>query len=495
ILTTLTDDIFSFNDSIINRFCTNILPQIHHNVKCLILDSLSMERILGVANYPNLTQLKLYNFSDKIVSSYFTVETPLRYIFQQQITDLILEFENDFNDISIKNFTADTYEYILKFFENLKHLSIIGSFPRFFPPLILNNLPSTTFFSSILNKLSIHVMTFNDCLALLDGRLQQLTSLIIVIDNMQYHSSNVYHIDDLPNLKCFSLTIYDCLTDAYDSQILPLFRRLLNLEELCLCIAIKNRTTLIDGNHVSDEILIHMPRLRTFKFCISMNIRMNNLVHYLSKNDIQRSFINMKQHQQVDCIVNYRYGIGTYHVFSLPFMFDCLEYVGNKFPSIVFNHVIRLTVRDEVSFGHEFFHRIAWSFPFLKYLCVMNNKPQLSKLEKLNSNCKPSYSIVKYPYLISLRLDTAYVHYIDQFLNQTKTHLPSLTILRVRYESLRIATRNFRKSITRLNCSKVKELIFSPAIIDSPITKTKRSKKFNIYFPLLESCVCSLSYE
>ncbi|CAF5138834.1 unnamed protein product, partial [Rotaria sp. Silwood1] len=58
ILTTLTDDIFSFNDSIINRFCTNILPQIHHNVKCLILDSLSMERILGVANYPNLTQLK-----------------------------------------------------------------------------------------------------------------------------------------------------------------------------------------------------------------------------------------------------------------------------------------------------------------------------------------------------------------------------------------------------------------------------------------------------
>ncbi|CAF4597579.1 unnamed protein product [Rotaria sp. Silwood2] len=286
--------------------------------------------------------------------------------------------------------------------------------------------------------------------------------------------------------------MYNCLTDAYDSQILPLFPRMLNLEELTLCITIKNRTTLIDGNHVSDEILIHMLRLRTFKFCISIKIRRNNLVHYLSENDIQRSFINMKQHQQVDCIINYRYGIATCHVFSLPFVFDYLKYVGNTFPSIVFNHVIRLTVCDEVSFEHEFFHRIAWSFPFLKYLWVINYQPQLSKLEKLNSNYKPSYSIVKYPYLISLRLDTAYIHYIDQFLNETKTHLPSLTILRVCYESFTIVTRNFRKSITRLNCSKVKKLIFSPVLIDSPITKAKRSKKFNIYFPLLESCVCSL---
>ncbi|CAF1676145.1 unnamed protein product, partial [Rotaria sordida] len=161
LIITLTDDILSLTDSIVDRFCTNILPRIHQNVKSLILDSLSMERILLVGDYPNLTEIKLFNFNDKIVSRYFTVETPFRCIFQRQITDLILVFENDFNEILEKNYTTD-------------HLSIMGSFPRFFPPLVLRNLPSTTFFSSTLNKLYINLMTYDDCLALLDGRLKQL---------------------------------------------------------------------------------------------------------------------------------------------------------------------------------------------------------------------------------------------------------------------------------------------------------------------------------
>ena len=72
VLTTLTDDILSIADPILDRFCINILPKIHHNVKSLILDSLSMERILLAADYPNLTELKLFNFNDKIVSRYFT---------------------------------------------------------------------------------------------------------------------------------------------------------------------------------------------------------------------------------------------------------------------------------------------------------------------------------------------------------------------------------------------------------------------------------------
>ncbi|CAF4038056.1 unnamed protein product [Rotaria sordida] len=494
VLTTLTDDIFLFNDSIIDRFCKNILPRIHQNVKYLILDSLSMKRILLAADYPNLTQLKLFNFNDKIQSDYFTVKTPFRHIFQQQITDLILVFENNLNEISIKNYTTDMYEYILKFFENLKHLSVMGSFPRFFPPLVLKNLPSTTFFSSILNKLSIHIMNFDDCLALLDGRLKQLTTLILVIDNMKNHSSNVYHIDNLSNLKCFSLTIYDCLTDLYDTEILPLFRRMINLEELTLYITIRNRTTLIDGNHISNEILIHMPQLHTLKFCISIKIHRNHFIHYLSKNDIQQSFSNIK-YQQMDCIVNYTYNITTYQIFSLPFMFDCLKSIGNIFPSIIFNHVRRLTVYDDVPFRHEFFYRIAWSFPLLKHLCVINFKPQSSKLDKLNLNYNQLFSVIKYPYLISLRLDMAYIHYTDQFLNQTKTHLPSLTKLTVDYERLNIVTRNFRKTTTRLNCSKIKQLIISPPIMNSIVTNMRRSKHFNLYFPLLEFCVCSLEDE
>ena len=49
----------------------NILPRIHSNVKSLILESGSMERILLAADYPNLTELKLFNFTDKIFARYF----------------------------------------------------------------------------------------------------------------------------------------------------------------------------------------------------------------------------------------------------------------------------------------------------------------------------------------------------------------------------------------------------------------------------------------
>jgi hypothetical protein len=63
-----TDEI---SDRKLNRFCTEIIPRIHHNVKCLILDSVSIDRILPAADYPNLLQLKLFNFNKEIVSRYF----------------------------------------------------------------------------------------------------------------------------------------------------------------------------------------------------------------------------------------------------------------------------------------------------------------------------------------------------------------------------------------------------------------------------------------
>jgi hypothetical protein len=113
------------------------------------------------------------------------VQSSFRHIFQKQITDLILVFEKNFNQIIVKHYTIDVHEYILKFFENLKHLSIIGSYPHYFPPLTFRNLSFTVFFSSMLSKLSLHVMMYEDCLALLDGRLEQLNTFIILINDMQ----------------------------------------------------------------------------------------------------------------------------------------------------------------------------------------------------------------------------------------------------------------------------------------------------------------------
>ncbi|CAF4590366.1 unnamed protein product, partial [Rotaria sp. Silwood2] len=194
VLITLTDDVLSISDSIIDRFCKNILPKIHYNVKSLILNALSMERILFAADYPNLNKLKIFNFNDTIILHYFTIKSPFRHIFRQQITDLILVFENNFNGISWKHYTTDVYKYILRFFKNLKHLSITGLVPEYFPSLVLCNLSLTTFHSSTLHKLSIHVMFYDDLLVLLDGRLKQLNTLNVVIINAEYNSRNVYNM-------------------------------------------------------------------------------------------------------------------------------------------------------------------------------------------------------------------------------------------------------------------------------------------------------------
>ena len=68
----LTDDVYSIPASILDRFCFDILPRVHHNVKCLILESLHMERILLSSDYPYLTELKFFNFNQDISSTYFT---------------------------------------------------------------------------------------------------------------------------------------------------------------------------------------------------------------------------------------------------------------------------------------------------------------------------------------------------------------------------------------------------------------------------------------
>ncbi|CAF1197568.1 unnamed protein product [Rotaria sp. Silwood1] len=480
VLTTFTNDISSMSDAIIDRFCKNILPRIHYNVKSLIVDSLSMERILLAVDYPNLTELKLFNFNGKIASCYFTDEGPFKHTFLRQITDLILVFENYIHK-TLGHYSTDLCEYIMKFFRNLKHLSFIGSSRFSFPTLLYRNLSSTTFSSSILNKLRIRVVKYADCLAILDGRFKQLRSLIVDIIYMTYHSSNVYNMDDLPNLKCFSLTTTsDCCIDTYN-HISLLVRRMINLEELTLYLTICMGTAFIDGTNIYNEILVHVPQLHIFNFCICIGT-MKSLVYQLSKYDIQNTFPKTI-YKEVDCMVQYKYRYAICHVFSLPFMFDYIGCIGNTFPNVIFNHVRRLMISDSVPFKHEFFIRIAWSFPLLEHLRVINMESQSLLSNKLKSNDNQLDSIVKYPHLTWLEFDFVDIDYVEQFLNETKIHLPCLRKLTVNYRYLSIVTKNFTRYITRRNCMKVNELDIGQEII-------QRSKDFDVYFPVLQTCVC-----
>jgi hypothetical protein len=68
----VSDDICSLNDSLLDRFCNDILSRIQDNVRCLIGESMRMERILLAANYRNLNELKIFNFNRDIASRYLT---------------------------------------------------------------------------------------------------------------------------------------------------------------------------------------------------------------------------------------------------------------------------------------------------------------------------------------------------------------------------------------------------------------------------------------
>ncbi|CAF2973992.1 unnamed protein product [Rotaria sp. Silwood2] len=88
-----------------------------------------------------------------------------------------------------------------------------------------------------------------------------------------------------------------------------------------------------------------------------------------------------------------------------------------------------------------------------------------------------SYSIVEYPHLTSLSIMYVHIDYVEQFLLRTKTSLPRLTQLKVKYEKLRNVTENFTRDVTRFNCLQVKRIIFEETIV--------HLKEFYFYFPLL----------
>lgn len=68
----INEQICSISDSMLNRFSVSILPRVHKNVKSLIVEPISMECILRAGAYPNLTELKVFNFNKEFVSRHFT---------------------------------------------------------------------------------------------------------------------------------------------------------------------------------------------------------------------------------------------------------------------------------------------------------------------------------------------------------------------------------------------------------------------------------------
>ncbi len=282
---------------------------------------------------------------------------------------------------------------------------------------------------------------------------------------------------DLSNLKCFSLTCFR-RTEGYKIQVLPLLRQMSLLEELSLKLYILDESTFISGTHLDNEILIHMPRLHTFTFYFASENDIDDDIDIrIFNSDIQRNFTNMK-YGQVTSMVDYLEPCKVIcHIFSLPFKCYFLEHVGNNIPNIPFNSVTHLKLWDKDEFKHEFFVRLSRAFPFLQKLSIWNIKPPFWRRHDFHLRDKDWCSIVEYPHLISLNIRDAHSHYVEHFLNETKTHLPRLRELEIAFNALKNVTKNFTRDELRRNCARVNRLIVLCQIV--------HSKDVYDYFPLL----------
>ena len=283
--------------------------------------------------------------------------------------------------------------------------------------------------------------------------------------------------DDLPNLKCFSMNCYASI-DRFNEKILSLFRRMLHLEKLSLYLCIENGNRFIDERYLQTEIIVYTPQLRSFTFYISTYVEFVNSVDYVSRQDLQQIIIN-HEHQCMATIINHIIDFQTIcSIFSLPFAFNRLHDIGNVFPDTIFNNVTHLMVHDVVPFNHEFFIRMARSFPLLAHLQLVNLKPQSSHSRSTSpSDHIHTCSIIEYRHLISLDARLAHRNYLEQFLSERKSSVPRLTELTIVFNELRLVTNNFTRVELRNNCANLKRLFYMSSWV--------HTKQFYVFFPLL----------
>ncbi len=378
-------------------------------------------------------------------------------------------------------------------FSNLKNLTFL-IYPAVYQRLSFSNSPPAIS-SSILLELYATINSFNDCLYLLDGRFRQLHTLTVdistissshlTISNKVRSFSLIWNLfkrintcfvfqEDLPNLKSFSLRC-STSTDVYDELIVPLLHRMSNLENLRLCFTVHRKKTFIDGNELKTNIINHLPRLIKFTFNIHASIQSDHQMNLPSNEDIQYTFKDFENTQIISCVDYFPDSKENHcHVYSYPYKTDEYKYITNNFPGGLFKCVRVVSLYDERPFEHEFFLRIAQSFPLMTRLKIINKKSQNEKRFKRNTN--EDLLVNEYPHLIQLDLSKAHKNYLEQFLDDTKTYLPNRVHLGADYRSLKKVTRNFTRNTTRMNCSKIIYLYISNI--------TRFPKHFKDYFLL-----------
>jgi hypothetical protein len=251
------------------------------------------------------------------------------------------------------------------------------------------------------------------------------------------------------------------------------------LEKLTLCLFVRQRSTYIDGFHFQNEIFIHMPKLRTFNFEITTSIRSIEQANQKSNHELQNTFIDERYNQVISYIDYDREGDAQSHIFSLPYTMDETLGLSSNFPGGLLSNVRSLLLMDtHHSFEHQFFMKIAQSFPYLTNLSIFNQEPQRYKrLNQFDEN-NHQLSTIEFSHLNNLIIFFSHIDYLEQFLLEINTRLPHLVNLTISYEDLQIVTESFTRVATRRNCSQLNRIQFHQSIV--------HSESFYLYFPSLE---------
>ncbi|CAF4477034.1 unnamed protein product [Rotaria sp. Silwood2] len=289
----------------------------------------------------------------------------------------------------------------------------------------------------------------------------------------------------LLKLSCFSLHVYHSANE-FDNLVVPLLRRMSNLEKLTLSIRVRERNSFIDDTYLHNYVLSQMPHLHTFTFDIVTDFVTINQQFKPSSDDIRRTFIEKGYH--VDCYVEYNdCSGGRCHVYSLPFSMERINYITHSFPGGMFMNVRVLHMCNHFHpFEHDLFDQISRSFPLLSNLRVTNLTPQNENRSQQLVKSEETSSIIEYSHLVELRFTSANTHidYVEEFLCNLNTRLPCLSKLHVEYKHLATVTENFTRNTTRMNCAKLKHIHFYHKL------GIVRSKNFDLYFPLLSHNNC-----
>ncbi|CAF3414452.1 unnamed protein product [Rotaria socialis] len=357
-------------DPILGRFCSEILPEIHDKIKFLNLESFSMERVLLATTYPDLFGLGLYGIEGETAIDLFSDPNLFTYSLKNQVSSLVIDMNINTNETLADDIYALLLTRIFTTFRNLRLLAVNPS-PVSYLYLSINNFPST-FNSSTLVELYVGLSSFNDCLLILDGRFNQLSIFHVKIETIRCSSLLINNKEKLPNLKSFALYTVYC-TNSYNELIVPLLHRMTNLERLDLSFVGYATKSFIDGNNLKQNIIYHMALLKKLTF----NIRsfwFDSPMNIPSNEDIQQAFKDFKDMHIISCVDYFqKRKYSQCLVYSYPYKLQHYHEITNQFPGGLFTYV-REVIYDEYPFEHEFFLRIARSFPLVEKLTLINKK-------------------------------------------------------------------------------------------------------------------------